>query len=148
MVVAYSYTKVFFCGVLLLFLRKVETCFRFPGLPVGRSPPLLRLHHVGHPDDHREEATRRRRLHRPLRRPLHRLHPGLQEGHHHPHSEGNQLVILLMICRHQYFHLGAPGIIPVGSSLFREYLALQNCLMTEKNNFSWLAHRKQGWLGL
>ena len=96
MVVAYPpYAKVFFCGVLLFFLRKVETCSRFPGLPVGRSPPLLRLHHVGHPDDHREEATRRRRLHRPLRRPLHRLHPGLQEGHHHPHSEGNQLVILL-----------------------------------------------------
>ena len=76
----------------------------FPGLPVGWSPPLLRLHHVGHPDDHREEATRRRRLHRSLCRPLHRLHPGLQEGHHHPHSEGNtrdldvpELIVILVL---------------------------------------------------
>jgi len=48
-------SALFWLGFLNIFFQSQL----LPGLLVGRTAPVLWLHHVGHPDDHREEAPRR-----------------------------------------------------------------------------------------
>ena len=51
------------------------------GLLVGRTPGVLWIHHVGYPNDHWKETTRRQRLHRSFSRPFHWLYADLQKNH-------------------------------------------------------------------
>ena len=53
---------------------------RILGLLVGRTLAFLRIHHVGHSNDHWEEATRRQRLHRSFPWPLYWLYASLQKS--------------------------------------------------------------------
>ena len=57
---------------------------------MGRPSSVLRLHRLGHADDHREEEAWRQRLHFSLGGAVHRLHPGLQEDRHHSDAEGGE----------------------------------------------------------
>lgn len=55
---------------------------------MGWTRHVLRIHRVGHSNDHREAQEGRQRFHRPLIRPLHRLHADLQEDFDPPDAKG------------------------------------------------------------